>query len=91
MVSERRLLLLEFACPDDGYSALVAVDHVGMREFRRALLARLEPAQAALAAPLYQYGIFRDDESLIFNARPDDAGARPITVAYIGAEGPEQP
>ncbi len=55
--------------------------HVGMREFRRAVLAKYPDWNGEA---YYEYAIFRDDEAALFNARPDDTDAKPITIAYYG-------
>lgn len=74
--------------------AVVCLEHVGLREFRRAVLGntallQLELVEIDACEIRYEYAVFRDDESCIFNARPDDAGAKPVTVAYFGAR-PDQ-
>lgn len=62
--------------------AEVALGHVGYREFRRAMLARYPDWDPS--SYRYEYAVFRDDESIVFNVRPDETGAKPVTVTYFG-------
>ena len=78
------------------YDAGVLLGHVGHREFRRAMLGTTAlismSAESVDAAEIrYEYAVFRDDESIIFNVRPDETGARAVTVSYLGKKGPDQP
>lgn len=63
-------------------NAEVAMGHVGAREFRRAMHARIPDWDPNTFR--YEYAVFRDDESVVFNVRPDEADAKPITIAYFG-------
>ncbi len=64
--------------------AWVTLGHVGAREFKRALNARSETANPDIEKWRYEYAVFRDDESIVFNVRPDETDAKPVTVLYLG-------
>lgn len=83
--------LMAFTSGDELESfAQVAMGHVGLREFRRAVISRYPVGVLDRCEIRYEYAVFRDDESIVFNERPDAVGAKPITVAYFGAR-PDQP
>jgi hypothetical protein len=42
-----------------------------------------KPLQGIRASQLrYEWAVFQADESVIFNVRPSEPGAKPVTVAY---------
>lgn len=75
--------LMEFTTPDGEFKAEIALGHVGGIEFGRAVRARFPDYD--LNSFRYEYAVFRDDESVEFNVRPDTTNAKAVTVAYHGA------
>lgn len=76
------VLLMHFKVGE--FEADVAMGHIGAREFRRAMHAQYpdwDPNDFQ-----YQYAVFNDDESILLNVRPDETGAKPVTVAYNGVQ-----
>ncbi len=100
MAGNQKLSLMEFTAAAGRMPAVVCLGHVGVREFLQALAAQfdggrglarnLSSSELRRAVPRYQYAVFNDDESIIFNVRPDTTGAKPVTVAFFGSDGPEQ-